>query len=247
MAKFVVGGLVYGTAMYSGYMLYKLHLKQELHPSDPLKQQNVTQNWNSIGDYDSKIELDEWLLGMNSKRRNLVSRAQGKVLEVSCGTGRNLDFYEPKKISHLTLADASLNMLKTAFEKQKGRMKAECVKMNAEQLLFPPESFDTVVDTFGLCSHADPVKALEEMKRVLTKHGQILLLEHGRSFYWIDSVRHWINTALDKTALDHAQKWGCWYNRDIVSMAQSAGMEIVEMEMFHFGTTYQIVLRKKQQ
>ena len=43
-------------------------------------------------------------------------------------------------------------------------------------------AFDTVVDTFGLCSYEDPIAALREMRRVCQPGGQVLLLEHGRSY-----------------------------------------------------------------
>lgn len=44
------------------------------------------------------------------------------------------------------------------------------------------------MDTFGLCSYEDPVKALTEMQRVCKKGGRILLLEHGRSYMRVVSM-----------------------------------------------------------
>ena len=41
---------------------------------------------------------------------------------------------------------------------------------------FADNSFDTVVDTFGLCSFDDPVKVLVEMQRVCRKDGGVILL-----------------------------------------------------------------------
>ncbi len=43
-----------------------------------------------------------------------------------------------------------------------------------------PESIDTVVITWTLCSIADPKPALAEVKRVLRRDGQLILIEHGR-------------------------------------------------------------------
>jgi methyltransferase OMS1 len=109
--------------------------------------------------------------------------------------------------------------------------------MNSEQILYPNDKFDTVIDTFGLCSHQDPIQALQEMGRVCQEHGQILLLEHGRSKYEI------LNTILDKLAPEHAKNWGCWWNRDIVNLVQESGLRIIELETFHFGTTYKIIAK----
>ena len=66
------------------------------------------------------------------------------------------------------------------------------------------DSFDTVIDTFGLCSVSNGETALREMGRVCKASGQILLLEHGRSEY------QFINRFLDARASNHARDWGCW-------------------------------------
>jgi ubiquinone/menaquinone biosynthesis C-methylase UbiE len=79
--------------------------------------------------------------------------------------------------------------------------------MDSHKLEYPDEMFDSVVETFGLCSHVDPVKTLEEYKRVTKDHGYIFLLEHGRSSF------EWLNTALDRTSLEHARKWGICLGR----------------------------------
>ena len=52
-----------------------------------------------------------------------------------------------------------------------------------EITLYNNESFDTVVDTFGLQSCYDYESQYSEMKRVCQKGGKILLLEIGES-YW---------------------------------------------------------------
>ena len=104
---------------------------------------------------------------------------------------------------------------------------------------FKAGSFDTVVDTFGLCSYEDPVAALREIARVCKRgdeRGQILLIEHGRS-----QSHAWLTNILDKHARPHAAKWGCYWNRDIVGIVKEAGLTIVQRHEFHFGTTQLIV------
>ncbi len=59
--------------------------------------------------------------------------------------------------------------------------------MDSHALRFEDNAFDTVVDTFGLCSYDDPVSVLKEMARCCKKDGKILLIEHGRGIeYTID-------------------------------------------------------------
>ena len=43
--------------------------------------------------YDTKINMDEFVMGVKLLRWHLVSKAGGEVLEVASGTGRNLGYY----------------------------------------------------------------------------------------------------------------------------------------------------------
>jgi methyltransferase OMS1 len=54
-----------------------------------------------------------------------------------------------------------------------------------------------------------------------------------------------MNKVLDKTAIDHAKKWGCWWNRDIIELLQQSGLEIISIQRYHFGTTYEIIAKPK--
>ncbi len=101
---------------------------------------------------------------------------------------------------------------------------------------FPNGCFDTVVDTFGLCSYDDPVRVLQEMARVCKPDGKILLLEHGRSKAW-----HGLSEYLDKHAERHAKNWGCVWNRDLDAILDEAGLKLNKKSTWHFGTTYYVV------
>ena len=70
--------------------------------------------------YDSRINLDELVMGVKLLRWWLLRQARGDVLEVSAGTGRNLNYYglpQNGKLTSLTLTDASREMLLRAYEK----------------------------------------------------------------------------------------------------------------------------------
>ncbi|EPY22102.1 hypothetical protein STCU_08346 [Strigomonas culicis] len=107
----------------------------------------------------------------------------------------------------------------------------------AEQLPFADNSFDTVVDMFGLCSYDDPVRALRELSRVCRPGGKLLLIEHGRGH----AAR--VNTHLDKWAPRHAKTWGCWWNRDIRRVIRLSGLTVEKWESKHFGTSHYIVAK----
>ncbi|KAI1748580.1 hypothetical protein F4782DRAFT_516600 [Xylaria castorea] len=93
-----------------------------------------------------------------------------------------------------------------------------------------PQKYDTILQTFGLCSVQDPVSLLSLMaSSVQPDTGRIILLEHGRSIW--DSV----NGLLDRGARAHHQRFGCWWNRDIEVIVNAAarripGLEIVRLE-----------------
>lgn len=114
-------------------------------------------------------------------RHLAVSLAGGKVLEVGVGTGKNFSHYRPGV--ELTAIDFSPGMLGKAGEKkeQPGMQEIELKEMDIEQLLFPDNTFDSVVSTFVFCTVPDPVKGLAEVYRVLKPGGRAIFLEHMRS------------------------------------------------------------------
>jgi hypothetical protein len=83
----------------------------------------------------------------------------------------------------------------------------------------PDHAFDTVIDTFGLCSYDDPVAVIQEMIRKCKRRdedGILIFIEHGRSKTWSFITQH-----LDKHAEQHAANWGCVWNRDLDEIIQT--------------------------
>ena len=192
--------------------------------------------------YDDEIGTDEVVMGLLVLRRFLLRNARGKVLETAAGSGRNLEYY-PSKCA-VTMVDSSVKMLNVCSSKVQ-ELDAQTQKRfacfptsNDATLDFESNSFDTVVDTFGLCSFEDPVEGLKEMSRVLKPGGTMLLLEHGRAHY------DWLNTILDNSAYGHAKRWGCWFNRDMDEIFEEAGLNITTQYRFHFGTTWYAIVKK---
>ncbi|EWM25919.1 GDP-L-fucose synthetase [Nannochloropsis gaditana] len=184
--------------------------------------------------YDKEIGTDEIVMGLNLLRWWLLRQARGKILEVAGGTGRNLDYFP--KGANLTIIDLCDRMMAETERKLRKSRRGDVLfgKMDVSQMSFPDRTFDTVCDTFGLCSFEDPKVALQEMERVCKDDGQILLLEHGRSTY------DWLNEILDKNSHRHTARWGCVWNRDIESLCHDAGLEVTSISRWHFGTTYMI-------
>src|SRR5436305_5315872 len=129
--------------------------------------------------YDRQIALFERIL-FGDGREWVCSQADGDVLEIAVGTGRNLRHY-PAGVS-LTGIELSPEMIAIAREQAAALgLEADLRIGNAEQLEFDDESFDTVTCTLALCTIPDDRAAVMEMWRVLRPGGRLLLLEHVRS------------------------------------------------------------------
>lgn len=115
-----------------------------------------------------------------SWRTRLRDRIRGPLaLEVGVGTGKNFPFY-PSNVE-LTAIDFSPRMLLKAQNKALARGNlVELLEMDIQNLSFPDDTFDTVFATFVFCSVPDPIRGLEELRRVCRPEGRLLLLEHMR-------------------------------------------------------------------
>lgn len=113
-------------------------------------------------------------------RQWVAGQAQGDVLEIAIGTGRNLPYY--RKDVRLTGVELSPAMLAIARRRASELGREIDLRLGDVQALeFSQESFDTVVCTLSLCTIPDDRKAVAEARRVLRPGGRFLLLEHVRS------------------------------------------------------------------
>jgi len=128
--------------------------------------------------YDRPMDL---LGGVVRRRKRLLGHAEGRVLEVGIGTGRNLDLYPPGV--ELTGLDVSPKMLARARRRahKLGPYGAVTLELgDVGRLPFDDKTFDTATATCVFCSVADPLGGLREVARVVRPNGQVLLLEHVR-------------------------------------------------------------------
>lgn len=201
--------------------------------SEKMTANQLQSAYDEIADqYEKKIWFDQHILGVARLRKNLLSKATGKILEVACGTGQNLPLFAPN--SEITAVDLSVKMLEVArANATRHELNVNLAIMDAEHLEFRDGSFDTVVSTLSTCTFPDPVKALQEMKRVCRPNGLILLMEHGHS-----NVR-WLANFQDRNEYQHYEEHaGCRWNQDPLDLVRLAGIKIVKSKrnilgMFH--------------
>jgi methyltransferase OMS1 len=200
--------------------------------------------------YDAKIDAEERQMDLATIRESfLCANLRGDVLEVAAGTGRNLPFLLRKSadIKQLVLADSSSKMVdqmrrKLAAAVTDVPLAVELRVADAQALPFSDASFDFVLSSFSLCSVDLPLSSLAEMARVLRPDGEIRLLEHGRSSWFVP-----LNWYLDRMAHTHYQNWGCMFNRDIERFVKdsASSLRVVSHTTKHLGTTHMYILKKR--
>jgi ubiquinone/menaquinone biosynthesis C-methylase UbiE len=172
----------------------------------------------------------DWILSGDSfarLRTSLLHDLSGDVLEIGFGTGLNLPHY-PKRVFHLSVIDPSRMLSKKVGRRiAAAPFPVHAAYVTAEVLPFPDRHFDAVVSTWTLCSIADPVNALCEVRRVLKPGGQFVFLEHGRS----DDA----NVAAWQDRLNPVQNvigCGCNLNRRIDRLVEQSGLVIERLDRF---------------
>ena len=171
--------------------------------------------------------------GVTHLRREALSKASGKVVEVAVGTGKNLSYYRGD--CQIFAVDLSKEMLERARERAaKLKIGVHFSLADAEALPFRDRSFDTVVSSLSTCTFPNPAKALQEMARVSKPSGKILLVEHGRS------DREWLGRWQDRHEDKFAKPFGCHWNREPLELAKGAGLKVTRSKRSFFGVFHRI-------
>ena len=137
---------------------------------------------------------------------------------LAAGTGNDFRFFPPGR--SLIAIDISAKMLERASKKAAAYQGTiDLRQMDACQLKFADNTFDTVVTVCTFCSVPKPVLGLRELYRVLKPGGQILMFEHVRS--QIGSIGIFLDLM---TPL--SRRLGPELNRDTVGNVHKAGFRI---------------------
>jgi len=115
-------------------------------------------------------------------REQLISLAEGSILEVEVGEGNNFLYYPSG--AKVTATDTNASSIKRARAEAVSRgIDASFIVSPAELLQMQRNSFDTIISTFSLHSYANPAAMLEQFNTWCKPDGRILLLEYGLSKY----------------------------------------------------------------
>ncbi|WP_254532877.1 class I SAM-dependent methyltransferase [Natrinema gelatinilyticum] len=184
------------------------------------------------------IDRMSWLnrLLTGRYRQRLFGAASGRVLDVACGVGTNAR-YLPAGSEYVGI-DISTEMLAKAEQRLEDHPReTRFYEMDAQDMKFPNDSFETVISSLSTCTFPDPAEALSEMGRVCTPDGQILLLEHGRSS--VDPIARFQDWRADA----HFEKHSCRWNQNPLKTVSQSPLTIVESSTALLGSVTAIKAR----
>ena len=166
-------------------------------------------------------------VALRRRRRRLIPRASGRVLEVGIGSGANLPYYRWEQVESLTMVDPTIP---PAIRDQVYPVPVSFHPLSVEELPFPDASFDTVVFTLVFCSVPDNRGGLREVARVVKPSGQVFFIEHVLPpSTRLHAVMHAINPYWRRVSS------GCNITRKTDEELTAAGLCISEMERFGRG------------
>ena len=178
------------------------------------------------------LELSIGGTALATERATALKSAHGAVLEVGFGTGLNLPHY-PRSVTRLVALDPE-EMLPAKVARRIAAVSfpVERVQQIGEHLPFAAGQFDCVVTTLTLCTIADPVSALSEIRRVLRVGGIYIFLEHGRSAdARVARLQDHVNPLWRRSGIGR----GCNINRPIDALIAQGGLRITALERHSMG------------
>ena len=163
-------------------------------------------------------------------REKVVPKARGVVTEIGFGSGLNLPYYDPAKVSRLIGIDPDPTMLRIGRKRWADvRLQIELIEDRAEALPLPDGSIDTAVVTYALCTIPDPGRALLEIRRVLKPDGRLLFIEHEQfAGSWRGRWQDRLNGVWGRIA------GGCHLNRRPLQLIEDAGFVIGARQQARF-------------
>jgi len=182
------------------------------------KNKKIQDRYNRVAKVYDLLEKPMDSMNMGEWREKLLEKIEGvKVLEVGVGTGKNLVYY-PDNLD-VTGIDFSKKMLEKAREKISNKENIKLIEMDAQNMNFDDNTFDTVITSCVFCSVPDPVEGLKEIRRVCKDNGKILMLEHVRSSNKV------VGKFMDLINFIPLSIWGANINRKTIENLKKAGFK----------------------
>lgn len=164
-----------------------IHDVKDFWNNNPLCAANIPY---PLGSHDFFIHFDQMREKIESleytyKLHEYTKFKQKKVLDVGCGNGYVLSKYakEGASVTGIDITETAIDLCKKRFEFM--NLSGDFRVANAELLPFEDNTFDCIC-SMGVLHHTpNPLKAIEEIYRVLKPNGRLIVMfYHKNSFYY---------------------------------------------------------------
>jgi ubiquinone/menaquinone biosynthesis C-methylase UbiE len=187
--------------------------------------------------YDLGMLPLEWLL-LRRLRRRIFPALRGRVLELGAGTGVNLPLY--RSGAEVVAVDQSSEMLALARRRRR-QAPISWVQADAQALPFADATFQQVMTSLLFCSVPDPLQGLQEIRRVLTPGGWLVMLEHVRGERGsMRLLTDWLERPW------HRLSQSCHLNRETARLVAESGLRVVCASRHGLGIFQMIVAVKSE-
>lgn len=153
----------------------------------------------------------------------LDARPGQRILEVGVGTGLSLLLYpEHARVTGIDLCKEMLDKARARVREQGLEQVEALLEMDAEDMQFPDSSFDKVVAMYVVSVAANPLRLVDEMRRVCKPGGDIFIVNHFRSNSPVMGTLEGILSPMSKLA-------GFRTNMELETFLEATGLEVVEV------------------
>jgi SAM-dependent methyltransferase len=161
-------------------------------------------------------------------RARVCAHLSGDVVEVGFGSGLNLP-YLPAAVRGVWAVDPSAVGRKlSSTRRERSGVHVVFAGTDAGSLPFADDRFDAALSTWTLCTLPDPVRALQELARVLRPRGTLHFVEHGLSPD--EHVARWQRRG---DPLQRRMAGGCRLSRDIPAILDAGGFEVTTVATYY--------------
>jgi phosphatidylethanolamine/phosphatidyl-N-methylethanolamine N-methyltransferase len=145
-----------------------------------------------------------------------------RILEVGVGTGLSLPLYpEHAKVTGIDISEEMLEQARRRIRELELDHVSAVLRMDAENMSLEADMFDIVVAMYVVSVVSNPLKLVEEMKRVCRPGGKIVIVNHFRS-------KRKVIAGMETLVAPLSKYIGFRPNLDLESFLRRAGLDVIE-------------------